>query len=442
VFVLILVAFVVYAYAAPATYRATAAVHVNGDRKSPRAWPKPPQAAARFRARLLEPKLLDRLARAEHPEAPDTEALVAARIAASLDVATADAHEFTVSASAHSAAGAQRISSELAREAAADPASIFDPKTEPAVVPATFVRASLPKAPVRPNRMLVVLVGLTVGMVWGAGAAIGRISWAVASARRRMLERARAASESATDTPLQEPHAIFGSEEGEDGRHLAEVLWPTRLPVHPARIAAQPVAPGWAPDRALAFASRSQLCDELLPFLLEGCFVLGVTAVPERRVHKAILASELALALADSSNLRVLLLEADFHSPDVHRALGLDMSASSGFSQQLRARVHGNVDDFWHVIDCGRSLHVIAEGSMRAPGMVLSNQFEEAIRSFRSYYDIVVINGPLTSAELDCHALDAVLDGVLLACPPGGSPFLSRGLGIFKSKPFTKAVEL
>jgi len=277
-------------------------------------------------------------------------------------------------------------------------------------------------------------------MVWGAGAAIGRISWAVASARRRILKRSRAASASATAP--REPLAIFGSEEDEDGRRLAEVLWPTRLPVHPARIAARPVARDWTPDRALNFASRTPLCDELLPFLLDGCFVLGVTAVPERRVHKAILASELALALADSSNLRVLLLEADFHSPDVHRALGLDMSASSGFSQQLRARVHGNVDDHWHVIDCGRSLHVIAEGSMRAPGMVLSNQFEEAIRSFRSYYDIVVINGPLTSAELDCQALDAVLDGVLLACPPGGSPFLSRGLDLFKSKPFTKAVEL
>jgi hypothetical protein len=84
----------------------------------------------------------------------------------------------------------------------------------------------------------------------------------------------------------------------------------------------------------------------------------------------------------------------------------------------------------------------MAEGSMRAPGMVLSSQFEQAIRSLRTYYDVIVINGPLTSAELDCRALGAVLDGVVLASPQGGSPLLPRALELFDGKRFKKTVEI
>ncbi|HEX6764590.1 MAG TPA: hypothetical protein VF103_03910, partial [Polyangiaceae bacterium] len=126
------------------------------------------------------------------------------------------------------------------------------------------------------------------------------------------------------------------------------------------------------------------------------------------------------------------------HFPDVHRALGLRVIASDGFSDQLRARLRDD-DVPWQVIECGPALHVIAEGEKRSAGMLLSNQFGEAIRSLRTYYDVVVVNGPLTSNELDCRVLEAVVDGVVIASSER-SPFLAQGLGIFRSRRFSKVV--
>lgn len=206
-----------------------------------------------------------------------------------------------------------------------------------------------------------------------------------------------------------------------------------------ARITKQPVRMGWIPDPSLDFRARRPLSDQLFPLAVERCFVVGVSAVEEARKHKSRIAAELALALAEPRQQRVLLLEADFQWPEVHRTLHIDMPMSLGFSQQLSARTEGRPDG-WTVIECSPSLHVLAEGIMRSPGLILSVRFEESILSLRTYYDLIVIDGPSASAEVDTRALAGVVDGAIVVSPAAGAPSLARACSLFADKAFSTVV--
>jgi Mrp family chromosome partitioning ATPase len=209
-------------------------------------------------------------------------------------------------------------------------------------------------------------------------------------------------------------------------------------PLARAAIRAHPVHSAWAPNPALRLETRRALSDELFPYAVEGCFVIGVTGVPDMRAQKTHVAAELALALAEARRPRVLLLEGDFQWPGLHQVLRIEMPLSKGFSQQLRSRRRENDD--WTVVECAPSLHVLAEGLMRSPGMILSRHFEDGLESFRSYYDFVVVSGPLSSSEIDCRALDSVVDGVVMVSPEDGSPWLKHALSLFPEKRYSTIV--
>jgi hypothetical protein len=196
---------------------------------------------------------------------------------------------------------------------------------------------------------------------------------------------------------------------------------------------------GWKLDPQLRFEARRQLADELFPLAVAGCFILGVTGVPEARAHKPWVAAELALALAEARHPRVLLVEADFQWPTLHSLLHIDMPPSLGFSQQLRARAY---NDQWHVVEITPTLHVMAEGIMRSPGLILSSHFEDSLRSFRSYYDFVIADGPLLSAEVDCRAFDSVIDGVAIVSTSPASPWLSGSPALFSDKRYSTVVSI
>ena len=205
------------------------------------------------------------------------------------------------------------------------------------------------------------------------------------------------------------------------------------------RITKQPVRTGWIADPSLDFRARRPLSDQLFPLAVERCFVVGVSAVEEARKHKSRVAAELALALAEPRQQRVLLLEADFQWPEVHRTLRIDMPMSLGFSQQLSTRTEGRAEG-WTVIECSPTLHVLAEGIMRSPGLILSVRFEESILSLRSYYDLIVIDGPSASAEVDSRALAGVIDGAIVVSPAAGAPSLARACSLFADKAFSTVV--
>ncbi len=202
-------------------------------------------------------------------------------------------------------------------------------------------------------------------------------------------------------------------------------------------LSVQTVSSGWAPDPRLVPAKRRHLCEQLYPLAVQNCFVVGVVAVPESIDQKSRVAAELALALADSGHPRILLLEGDFHRPTVQRLMRIQMPMSGGFSQQLRARIDGSPTKRWTVLSCTKTLHVLAEGFMRSPGLLLSQQFEDCMADLKRFYDLIIIDGPTASLDLDGRALDAVIDGLLTVCPEQGSPALLSVQSLFGKKRLT-----
>ncbi|MEO8904972.1 MAG: hypothetical protein ABI488_21230 [Polyangiaceae bacterium] len=213
----------------------------------------------------------------------------------------------------------------------------------------------------------------------------------------------------------------------------------TNAPVPAANaIRVREVAMGWHPDREVTPGAQLALCAQLYSFAVENCFVLSVVAVPEATNYKSRVAAELALCLAESGHPRILLLEGDLHRPWVARTMNVDMPMSAGFSQQLSARARAHSDDErWTVMGCSKSLHVLAEGMMRTPGLLLSRQFAHCLSELRGYYDFIVIDGPTSSLDVDSGALDAVTDGLITVCPAMGSPALGRMQSLFGKKRFS-----
>jgi Mrp family chromosome partitioning ATPase len=193
----------------------------------------------------------------------------------------------------------------------------------------------------------------------------------------------------------------------------------------------------WRPDASLKPASQRAMCEQLYPYAVEACFVLAVVAVPEAVQSKSRIAAELALALAESGHPRILLLEGDLHRPWVSRMANVDMPMGKGFSQQLRERAEGGQGSRWSVMSPQASLHVLAEGVMRSPGLLLSRQFGQALRELRSYYDFIIIDGPTSSLDVDCKALESVIDGLVTVCPAKGSNSLGHLQEMFGHKRFS-----
>jgi Mrp family chromosome partitioning ATPase len=222
--------------------------------------------------------------------------------------------------------------------------------------------------------------------------------------------------------------------------HTPPMPAPEMAPQAPrVSITKQHVRDGWMPDPSLDFRARRELADQLFPLAVERCFVVGVSAVEAGRKYKSRVAAELALALAEPRQQRVLLLDADFQWPDVHRTMRVEMPMSLGFSQQLSSRSEGRPAG-WTVIECSPTLHVLAEGIMRSPGLILSVRFEESLLTLRTYYDLIVIDGPPASAEVDCRALAGVVDGAIVVSPAAGAPDLARACSLFPDKRFSTVV--
>ena len=196
----------------------------------------------------------------------------------------------------------------------------------------------------------------------------------------------------------------------------------------------RPVPANWAPDASLKPELRRPVCEQLYPLAVEGCFIVLVVGVPDSLEQKSRVAAELALALAESGHPRILLMEGDIQSPRVHRLMHVEMPMSAGFSQQLRDRINGSIERRWTVVSAGKVLHVLAEGMLRSPGLLLSRQFSDGLADLRNYYDFIVIDGPSTSLPVESQALDAVANGVVYVSNRPGSPALAQLQALFREK--------
>lgn len=194
------------------------------------------------------------------------------------------------------------------------------------------------------------------------------------------------------------------------------------------------VPPTWKPDATLNPAARNGLREQLFPLALDRCFVVVVTGPNGMRESKSRVAAELALSLAEAGHPRILLMDANFHRPRVHSHMQVDIPVAWGFSQQLHARVHGEIVQGWAVLGCTPTLHVLGESMFRSPGMLLSKQFEDSMRELKTYYDIIVVDAPDLSFDLDCRALDVLADGIIVVTPPNVADPVSALRPFFSSR--------
>jgi hypothetical protein len=188
-------------------------------------------------------------------------------------------------------------------------------------------------------------------------------------------------------------------------------------------IVAYDVASGWepGPDVAAACTQRelAGVTEQLFQLATRGCFVLRVVSGPECEDSKSSVAAQLAWMLAEPGRARVLLMEADFERPAVHRVMQIQVPAFEGFSQQLQRRdaARGR----WSVLRCAPSLDVLAEGRVRTLRQLDSARFARALAEQRCHYDLIVVDGPALDTTHESGALDSLADGVLLVTSAGSA---------------------
>lgn len=177
-------------------------------------------------------------------------------------------------------------------------------------------------------------------------------------------------------------------------------------------IATRPGAPSLELPPALR-AALDGLAKELYLLASERCFVLEIAGDLARQAAKSQASAQLAWSLAEAGHARVLLLEADLSRPALARLLEVEVPPLMGFSQQLhrRSAVPGAA---WTVLRVAPCLDLLAEGRVRTPGMLYSDQLSRALSDLRAHYDIIVVDAPRIATLDDARALEGVADGIVL----------------------------
>jgi capsular exopolysaccharide synthesis family protein len=118
----------------------------------------------------------------------------------------------------------------------------------------------------------------------------------------------------------------------------------------------------------------------------------------------------LSLALAESSQGRVLLVDCDFRLPRIHERLGL--KTEKGFSDLLAGT---ETDPAPYVSKLG-NLDVICSGSTRdnPVSLLASARMREILARLRQEYQLVILDSPPVVPIADSHILAGLADGVLI----------------------------
>jgi Mrp family chromosome partitioning ATPase len=200
------------------------------------------------------------------------------------------------------------------------------------------------------------------------------------------------------------------------------------------------VTASFHPDPSLRPSACAPLRRELYSLGVERCFVVGVTSSSDCQEEKARFTTELALLLAQSGHARVLLIEADFHRPRLHRVLRVEPPEGQSLSEQMHGSASERAVEGWTVLRCMRSLHVLLQGERGTPGLNLSRRFAECIRDVRMHYDFILLDGPAEDSIEDLRALAAFVDGALLVGRAAAQQDLERLAELFSGKRLLKAV--
>jgi Mrp family chromosome partitioning ATPase len=170
------------------------------------------------------------------------------------------------------------------------------------------------------------------------------------------------------------------------------------------------VPSGWRPNIDPQDPAIAPLRDAVLAQVSQRRLCIATTGMAGSR--RAQVAAELAMGLAQVG-LRVLLVEGDLENPGLNQVLAINMPPGAGFSQQLAAhRTDGSRP--WTAIRCSQSLHVLAEGRMRMPGLSTSGELERALAELREQHHVLIIHAPSLQHTSELRHLRSVVHGVVL----------------------------
>lgn len=158
--------------------------------------------------------------------------------------------------------------------------------------------------------------------------------------------------------------------------------------------------------------------------------LLMTSAMPAE--GKTLLSVNLAVALSQIENVKVLLVDVDLRRPNVARFLGL--LPDKGLSTYITA-ADGFDDVVWTVSD---SLDMVPtlpveEGSAE---LLHGKHMVEFLREATSRYDVVLLDGPPLFPIVDAQVLAPLVDAAILVVRAGKTPYdLSRqAADLLKSK--------
>jgi capsular exopolysaccharide synthesis family protein len=131
---------------------------------------------------------------------------------------------------------------------------------------------------------------------------------------------------------------------------------------------------------------------------------------------KTTTAINLALAMSDVPQFRMLLIDSDLRYPTIHSRLGL--MQSPGLTEILE----GNVDLDSGMINTEKdNLKVITSGNLLSyPAELLeSERFKDLINVLKSRFDLILVDSPPVVPYSDASVLSSRVDGVLLVVQSG-----------------------
>ena len=140
--------------------------------------------------------------------------------------------------------------------------------------------------------------------------------------------------------------------------------------------------------------------------------------VPTSEVNGAVVAANLALALAEGNRSNVLLLDANLRGSELADLFGLEMGMPLG--EQIRHHKR-NPDDPWEVLGLGPSFHVVAARAVQTnPSALLSSEImADLVDDLRRQFDFVILSAPPVMEAADGVILQDYVDGSILVALAG-----------------------
>jgi capsular exopolysaccharide synthesis family protein len=164
-----------------------------------------------------------------------------------------------------------------------------------------------------------------------------------------------------------------------------------------------------------------------------GFQVLAVTSAAPGE-GKTLTTLNLAAALAQSRDARVLLIDADLRRSTVSEYLGLADQGSPGLAEAITNPRHGLEDTVRHLE--WANLSVLPAGGPEGEfyELFVSPRFEMLVREARRLYDYVLIDTPPVVVVPDCRQIGKWVDGFLFVVAADKTPrsYLAEALNLLE----------